>query len=147
MPSTHVSLSYHLVFSTKYRQPLIAPEWRDTLYDYFGGCLRTAGGTCLEIGGRSDHVHCLAGLRATHSVADVLRDLKRATSTWVRDVLHLKFAWQEGYAAFTVSPHDCKGLVRYIRDQEEHHRVRTFQEEYVALLQEHGIEFDERYLW
>jgi putative transposase len=147
MPSTHTSLRYHLVFSTKYRERLIAPEWRDRLYDYVGGCLRAGGGVLVEIGGTSDHVHCLAGLRATHCVADVLRDLKRATSSWARDVLHLKFAWQEGYAAFTVSPQDCDGLVRYIRNQEEHHRVRTFQEEYVTLLQEHGMQFDERYLW
>jgi REP element-mobilizing transposase RayT len=100
------------------------------------------------MGGTSDHVHGLAGLHATHSVSDVLRDVKRATSSWIHESLGVNgFAWQEGYGAFTVSPHDCEGLIRYIRNQEEHHRVRTFQEEYEALLNEHGIEFDKRYLF
>ena len=148
MPSTHVSLTYHIVFSTKNREPLILPPWRPRLYEYLGGCIRTAGGVCLEVGGTVDHVHLMAGLKATHCVADVLRDIKRATSLWVHEAIGIaRFAWQEGYGAFTVSGHDAGGLVDYIRGQEEHHRHLTFQEEYRQFLSEYGIEYDERYLW
>jgi putative transposase len=143
---SYTSLKYHIVFSTRYREPVLEPAWRKRLYDYFGGCFRTAGGVLTEMNGAFDHVHALAGLRATHCLADVLRDVKRATSSWIHQTIGISFHWQEGYGAFTVSPHDCAGLIRYIRDQEEHHRVRTFREEYEALLREHGIEFDERYL-
>jgi putative transposase len=147
MPSTHVSLTYHVVFSTKNREPLIAKSWRERLYEYLGGCIRTAGGVSLEIGGTSDHIHILLGLKATHRVADLLRDVKRATSAWVRETVVPNFAWQEGYGAFTVGGNDYSDLIRYIRGQEEHHRVRTFQEEYREFLTRYGVEFDERYLW
>ena len=148
MPSTHISLSYHIVFSTKNRDPLIAPPWRNRLHDMLGGCIRRAGGAAIQIGGTADHVHLFAGLRATHCLADFVRDVKRATSAWVHDTLRVgQFAWQEGYGAFTVSPYDCDELVNYIRTQEEHHRSRTFQDEYREFLKRHEIEFDERYLW
>ena len=148
MPSTHTSLSYHIVFSTKHRERSIIPQHRERLYDFLGGCLRTAGGVALEIGGTSDHVHLLAGLRATHCLADVLRDVKRATSLWVHDTIGMRaFGWQEGYGAFTVSPKDCRDVIRYIQGQDEHHRTTTFEEEYVRLLKQYGIDFDERYLW
>lgn len=148
MPSTHVSLSYHIVFSTKNREPFLTPERRVRLYDMLGGCVRTAGGVALEIGGTEDHVHLLAGLKATHRLADVIRDVKRATSSWFHEAFRVPaFAWQEGYGAFTVSPHDCQKLVRYIQRQEEHHRAHTFQEEYREFLVQHGVELDERYLW
>ena len=147
MPSTHVSLTYHCVFSTKNRIPLIAKDWREMFYEYLGGCIREAGGVSIEIGGTADHVHVLAGLKATHSLADFLRDVKRATSSWVRQSVSSKFAWQEGYGAFTVAGHECADLIRYIRGQEEHHRVRTFQEEYRDYLARYGVAFDERYLW
>ena len=148
MPSTHVSLSHHIVFSTKNREPFLTPERRARLYDMLGGCVRTAGGAAIEIGGTADHVHLLAGLKATHRLADVIRDVKRATSSWFHEAFRVPtFAWQEGYGAFSVSPYDCEKLVRYIRGQEEHHRARTFQEEYRAFLIQHEVEFDERYLW
>ena len=109
--------------------------------------MRTAGGVLLEAGGVEDHVHLLAGLRPIHRVSDVLRDIKRATSEWVHDVIGIKsFGWQEGYGAFTVAGQPAD-LVHYIRTQEEHHRVKTFQEDYRELLKDDAIEFDERYLW
>ena len=148
MPSTHLSLSYHLVFSTRNREPVILGSLRSRLHEMLGGSIRTAGGVSLRVGGTADHVHLLVGLKAKYAVADVLRDIKRATSEWVHDVIGLRcFAWQEGYGAFTVSPRDCAGVIRYIDGQEEHHRVRTFQEEYRAFLEDYGIEFDARYLW
>lgn len=96
----------------------------------------------------ADHVHLLIGLRATARLADVVRDLKAVSSRWVHDEIRERaFAWQEGYGAFTVSASQREAVREYIARQEEHHRKRTFQEEYVELLQRSGVEYDERYLW
>lgn len=147
MPSTHVSLNYHIIFSTKHREPLLG-TWRPRLYDYLGGCFRQAGGVAIDIGGVEDHVHIYAGLRATHCIADVLRDIKKASSSWIHETMGLpRFAWQEGYGAFTVDGRSAEGLIRYIRDQNEHHRHHTFADEYRSLLERYGINYDERFLW
>jgi REP element-mobilizing transposase RayT len=148
MPSTHVSLHYHIVFSTKDRLPIIDPEWRPRLHAILGGAVRNIGGVALEVGGVADHVHLLAGLKATHCVADVLRDLKKGSSAWVHDVVgERRFYWQEGYGAFTVSRSGHAAVARYIRGQEEHHRARSFKEEYLRFLEANGVAFDDRYLW
>jgi len=148
MPSTHVSLHYHLVFSTKERVPSIRDDIRDRVHAYLGGVIRGAGGVALEVGGTADHVHLLCGLKPTHALADVLRTLKGDSSKWIHDELRMKkFAWQEGYGAFTVSRSNVEAVRHYVREQEEHHRTRSFQEEYREFLQKHEIEFDERYLW
>jgi putative transposase len=148
MPSTHLCLHYHLVFSTKERRPFIVPEIQERLHAYLGGILRGLGATPLEIGSFRDHVHLVVGLIATHKLADILRDLKGDSSRWASDTLNLRgFAWQEGYGAFTVSRSNLPRVRDYVRNQEEHHRVRTFQEEYRALLQKHDVAFDERFLW
>jgi REP-associated tyrosine transposase len=103
MPSTHVCLYYHLVFATKSRRPFILPSWRDRLHAYVGGAVRTVGGVPLAIGGTADHVHLLFGLRATHRLADVMREIKHTSSQWVHETIgEAEFAWQEGYGAFTV---------------------------------------------
>ena len=148
MPSTHLSLHYHLVFSTKDRRNLIDPEWRERLHSYLGGIIRSIGAVPGAIGGVGDHVHLLVGLRATHRLADVLRDLKSASSEWVHQEIRVAtFAWQEGYGAFTVSSSNLQTVIRYIRNQEAHHRKRTFQDEYRELLERSGVAFDERFLW
>jgi REP element-mobilizing transposase RayT len=147
MPSTHLSLHYHLVFSTKARQPLIVPEWRERLHGYMGGILNGMGATPQAIGGVADHVHLLVGLKATHCLADVMRDLKRGSSEWVHGTIRQRaFAWQEGYGAFTVSANVRDEVRAYIARQEEHHRTRTFREEYLDFLRRGGVEFDERYV-
>jgi REP element-mobilizing transposase RayT len=148
MASTHTSLHYHLIFSTKARAPAIEPNLRARIHSYLGGVIRGIEGVALDIGGTADHVHLLVGLKPTHTLADVLRILKGDSSKWIHEELGQRdFAWQEGYGAFTVSKSDVDAVRRYVRDQEEHHRKRSFQEEYRALLERHGIEFDERYLW
>lgn len=147
MSSTHLSLHYHLVFGTKNHEPFVTPAWRDRLHAYLGGVIRTLDGVPEAIDGVADHVHLLIGLRATHTLADVLRETKSVSSAWVHEEVGIKsFAWQEGYGAFTVSPSQLEGVRDYIREQEEHHRTRSFREEYLALLQRSGVEFDERYL-
>ena len=147
MPSTHLSLHYHLVFSTKDRRPLIVPEWRERLHAYLGGILNGMNAVPQAIGGVADHVHLLVGLKATHCLADVMRDLKRGSSEWVHDTVQdPAFAWQEGYGAFTVSANVRTNVRAYIARQEDHHRTRTCREEYLEFLHRGGVEFDERYV-
>jgi putative transposase len=148
MSSTHVSLHYHLVFSTKNREAWFAPSIRPRLHEYLGGVIRAEGGVPHAIGGVGDHVHVLAGLKATHCLADVMQRLKSVSSRWVHEELRLAgFAWQEGYGGFTVSAADLEKVRAYVLNQEEHHRTKTFQEEYVAMLKRGLVEYDERYLW
>ena len=99
------------------------------------------------INGPGDHIHILAGLKATHMLAEVLRQVKRGSSAWIHQHGIRQFEWQEGYAAFTVSPSQVDPVRRYIANQEEHHRKKTFEEEYLELLRLSGVEIDERYLW
>ena len=148
MPSTHTSLHFHLIFATKHRSPQIANQWKDRLHAYLGGLVRKLGGVPDEINGMAEHVHLLVGLRPTHCLADVLQDVKGASSKWVHDEIGFsKFAWQTGYGGFTVSPSQLEAVREYIRNQETHHQRKTFQEEYVEFLKNSGVEYDERYLW
>ncbi|HYX31411.1 MAG TPA: IS200/IS605 family transposase [Pyrinomonadaceae bacterium] len=140
MPSTDLSLHYHLVFSTKERVPVIEKEWRERLHAYLGGSVRKIGGVAESVGGTNDHVHLLVGLRATHCLADVLEDVKSASSWWVhQEIGAKKFWWQEGYGAFTVSASQLDKVKNYIEHQEQHHRKKTFQEEYVEFLKSSGV--------
>ena len=148
MPSTHTSLHYHLVWSTKDRRNLIEPSWRPRLHAWLGGCIKVLDGVPLAVGGVADHVHCLVGLKATHCLSDFMRVVKSESSEWIHTDIQLPvFQWQEGYGAFTVSPNSREKVVSYIRNQETHHATKTFQEEYLELLQQAGIEYDERFLW
>ena len=148
MSSTHLSLHYHVVFGTKHQRPLMAAEWRPRLHAYLGGAAKTLDVVPEAIGGVADHVHLLLGMRATHRLADVMREVKRTSSSWVHETIGEKdFEWQDGYGAFTVSVSLLETVRNYIVHQEEHHHKKTFQEEYVELLQRSGVEFDERYLW
>ncbi len=148
MPSTHTNLHYHLVFSTKDRAPLIGQDWRDKLHAYLGGIVRNLNGVALAVGGTEDHAHLLVGLKPTHRLADALRDIKQGSSEWVhKELCRRSFAWQPGYGAYTVSPSNVERVRHYVLHQDEHHRHKTFQEEYVEMLRTGGIEYDERFLW
>jgi putative transposase len=147
MPSTFLALHYHLVFSTKDRAPLILPEWRERLHEYLGGTVNGLGGHCQCVGGVADHVHLLVGLGATHCLANFVRELKKGSSVWVHDEIKCRqFAWQEGYGAFTVSPSARLGVCRYIANQAEHHREKTFRDEFEAFLKKAGVRYDKRHL-
>lgn len=127
---------------------MIAKDWRERLHSYLGGIVKGLEGVPLAIGGIEDHVHLLVGLKSSHRLDYFLRDVKADSSGWVhREIGKRTFAWQKGYAAFSVSPSDLDAVKRYILNQEEHHRSKTFQEEYLELLKANGIEYDERYLW
>src|SRR6266699_342039 len=145
MSSTHLSLHYHLVFGTKNHEALINSAWRERLHAYLGGVVRTLDGVPEAIGGVADHVHLLVGLRATHTLADVLREIKSVSSKWVHEETGVRsFAWQEGYGAFTVRASQLENVRAYIQQQEEHHRTHSFRDEYVALLHRSRVEFDEQ---
>jgi len=148
MPSTHLSLHYHLIFSTKDRVAFMHKDWRGRLHTYMGGIINDMGGVPEMIDGVEYHIHLLVGLRATHRLADVLKDLKSSSSKWVHEELKKpQFSWQEGYGAFTVGASQIEVVKNYIANQEEHHRKKTFQEEYLEFLKQSDVEYDERYLW
>jgi REP element-mobilizing transposase RayT len=147
MPQSYVNLIYHIVFSTKDREPMITDQFQARLYAYLGGIIREQGGIALEINGLADHVHILAKVRQDKAVSDAIRDIKANSSGWVHDEFSRHFAWQRGYGAFTVSASQGERVRQYIRRQKEHHRKQPFKEEFIALLKAHEIEFDERYLW
>jgi REP element-mobilizing transposase RayT len=148
MPSTHLSLHYHLIFSTKNRAAFMHKVWRGRLHTYMGGIVKDLGGVPETIGGVEDHVHLLVGLSATHRLADVLKEIKSSSSKWVHEELKKPlFSWQEGSGAFTVSASQIDVVKKYIANQEEHHSKKTFQEEYLEFLKQSDVEYDERYLW
>jgi REP element-mobilizing transposase RayT len=148
MPSTHTSIHVHVVFSTKNRTPAIDVAWRQRLHSYFGGAIKGTGALPVAIGGTADHIHLLIGLKSTHCLSDLLREIKASSSKWVGDELKVHdFAWQIGYGATSVSATMLTTVSRYIANQEAHHRRRSFEEEYLIFLRKMGVEYDERYLW
>ena len=142
-------LNYHIVFATKFRKRSIDADISERLYEYIGGTLRAKNGELVEIGGVEDHVHILARLSPTLAVADVVREVKACSSKWLNELpdRNHDFYWQKGYGAFTVSYSMVDAVRNYIRNQAEHHRQKTFEEEYVEFLQKHGIEFRNEYLF
>jgi REP element-mobilizing transposase RayT len=147
MASTYLSLHYHLVFSTRDREEFIVEAIRKPMHDYLAGTVLGLKGHCRAVGGSADHVHLLIGLGATHTLSDFVRELKKASSKWAREqASSRRFAWQEGYAAFTVSASATRDVQRYIANQEEHHRKRSFRDELKMMLDKSGVVYDERYL-
>ncbi|MFO0950579.1 MAG: IS200/IS605 family transposase [Isosphaeraceae bacterium] len=149
MPQSLVAFYAHLIFSTRGRAPLITAELQPRLYEYIGGILRNQGCSLVAAGGMPDHVHFLVSMDKGVSVVELMRVVKTNSSRWVHDEFPgLKgFAWQAGYGAFSVSASHVERVRAYLSRQAEHHRARTFQEEFVAFLQRYGIAYDERYLW
>jgi REP element-mobilizing transposase RayT len=146
---SYVSSYFHCVFSTKERRPLITPALRRRLWPFLGGIAERNKMKAIEIGGVVDHVHILLSLPATIAPAKALQLIKGGSSKWVHETFpeHRLFSWQEKYGAFSVSVSQLDNIIHYIQGQEAHHRARSFQEEFLALLKKHGVEYDERYLW
>jgi REP element-mobilizing transposase RayT len=149
MPQSLASLHAHVVFSTKHRQPLIAADLAQRLYEYIAGITRAHGCRLVQAGGMPDHVHLLVSFGRETCVAEFMRVVKASSSKWVHETMPdlTGFAWQSGYAAFAVSYSLVEVVRQYIIRQEEHHRKRSFQDELRALLRKHRVEFDERYVW
>ena len=147
MPQSLSRVLIHLVFSTKNREPFIVPEARDRVFTYLGGTLNALDCPVIRVGGMADHVHLLFVLSRTLSISNVVEQVKKESSKWAKEHVHPGFYWQNGYASFSVSPSNAAAVREYIENQEEHHRARTFQDEFRGLLRKHEIELDERYVW
>jgi putative transposase len=149
MSHSFACLLTHAVFSTKDRAPFIKGDCGERLWPYMGGIAREIGGKALIVGGTADHVHLLLSLPPTLCAADAMRDLKANSSKWVHETWPERrdFTWQTGYGVFSVSESSREAVAQYIEGQESHHKRMTFQEEFVALLKKHGVEYDERYIW
>jgi putative transposase len=143
---SYTKLLYHIVFATKARAASIENAWRARLLEYLAGAATGLGASVIAVGGVEDHVHLLVGLRATHSLADFLREPKKASSVWVHGEIGLaSFAWQEGYGAFTVDQSSVDAVYAYVKGQEEHHRSVGSREELLRLLKAAGIDVDMRF--
>jgi REP element-mobilizing transposase RayT len=149
MANTFSCLNIHCVFSTKERVWVLNPDIRERLWPYMGGIAKQNGMIPKCIGGVSDHVHLLVTLPTRMAVAKAVQLIKAGSSAWIHQTFpNLRnFAWQQGYGAFSVGISQVQETVHYIEQQLEHHRTRTFQEEYLAFLKKHGAHFDEKYLW
>ena len=149
MPASYCSVLVHVVFSTKNRQPWIRPEIEPELYAYMATICREMDSPSLAIHGMPDHVHLLIRLGRKTSLADLVEEIKKRSSKWIKTkgAEYAEFYWQTGYGAFSIGESGVDALKQYIANQKEHHRERTFQEEFVALLGKYRIPYDERYLW
>ena len=149
MAKTYTSLNYHFTFSTKNREPWITQSIEDRIWSYLGGVARKHKMTALQVGGIEDHIHALVTAPPMLSPSEIAQYIKGDSSKWIHEEFRklLGFEWQDGYGAFTVSKSQIPEVIRYIQNQREHHGKKTFQEEYLELLQKHGVDYDERYLW
>jgi putative transposase len=150
VPQSLVQIYAHLVFSTKDRAPFLSdPAFRERTHAYLCGICERQGSPSLLVGGVADHVHILCRLSKTLELANLIRDLKRDSSKWIKEANHdlRAFHWQNGYGAFSASPSHVPGLMEYVRNQEEHHRKESYQDELRRLCKKYGVELDERYAW
>jgi putative transposase len=147
MSRTFTNLLTHFIFSTKEREPLIVPDLKSELYAYLGGLTRELKGKAYGINGTADHLHMLVSLPPAVSISEAMRFIKSNSSGWVRDKWSQSFGWQLGYGAFSVSKSNVPEVLKYIANQEAHHRRSTFKEEFLEFLHRHGIDYDERYIF
>ena len=149
MASTLACVYYHVIFGTKDRYPFICDDVGPRLHSYIAGIIRGERGVPIIVGGTADHVHILFAMRTEPSLSAMVNKIKSNSSKWVHETFPDKteFAWQTGYGVFSVSVSNVDEVKAYIAAQADHHRKRTFQEEYLAFLKKHGVEYDERYLW
>ena len=146
MSHTYISDLVHVVFSTKERRNLIPADTQERLWSFLGGIARKNGFKAIAIGGTANHIHILLSLPAVMPLSKAVQLIKGASSKWINGFGH-NFAWQEGYGAFTVGVSGQADTIRYINSQEEHHREPSFEEEFVAFLTKHKIDYDPKYVW
>ncbi len=147
MPHTYTNIVLHVIYGTKGREKLIPLEVVPRLCSFSGGIARNLKCVLLAAGGMEDHLHQLISIHPTVAPADLVRDLKANSSRWLKDVLSRDFAWQSAYAAYSVSASNVDAVREYINTQQEHHKRMTFEEEYLAFLEKHAIEYDPRYVF
>ena len=149
MPQSLAQIYVHIIFSTKERHPFINTTIEPELFAYMGDTIKRCEGVLFLINGTADHVHVLSSLPRTMALSKYIEEIKRNSNRWIKTKGsdYQKFAWQNGYGAFSVSSSRKDSVLRYIAGQKEHHRKITFKEEFIAFLEKYGIEYDERYLW
>jgi REP element-mobilizing transposase RayT len=149
MANSYLQVYIHYIFSTKNRKPLIKPEFEKKLFAYIGGIGRKMKTPVLVCGGMPDHIHLVVSLSGTKSVSKTIQEIKSNSSKWINEnhVTQQKFAWQRGYGAFSLGQSGLKNATRYIQNQKEHHKHKTFKEEYIEFLERYKIEYDEQYVW
>lgn len=150
MPQSLSRIYLHIVFSTKDRQPVLGDsQLRKSLYAFIAGAMKQLDCIPVEIGGVEDHIHILCLLPRIKTVADVVKETKRVSTNWLKEqsLTLQNFHWQGGYGVFSVSQSNVNAVIEYVRNQEEHHREVSFQDEYRAFLKKHAVDFDEKYVW
>lgn len=149
MANTYSNLFYHIVFSTKGRKDLISQDIEDRVWAYIGGVARNHGMTAVQVGGIDNHAHALIMAKPLHSPSQIAQWLKGESSKWIHDTFsELKeFAWQDGFGVFSVSKSNVEDVVDYIKNQREHHKNKSFEDEYIAMLKLNGIDYEERYVF
>jgi REP element-mobilizing transposase RayT len=149
MANTYTQIHVHFVFSVKYRGGVIGSSWKEELYKYISGIIKANNHKLLAINGMPDHIHILIGMRPTQSISDLMQDIKGSSSKWINEkkFLKSKFEWQEGYGAFSYSKSQVNNVIDYIKNQEIHHKTKSFKEEYVEFLKIFEIDFDEKYIF
>lgn len=149
MANTYTQIHLQFVFAVKYRNGLIHASFKEELYKYISGVIKENNHKLLAINGMPDHLHIFIGMRPTQSISNLLQDIKGSSSKWINDkkFLNVKFEWQEGYGAFSYSKSHVNDVVKYIQNQEIHHKKETFREEYLKFLEVFEIDYDERYIF
>ena len=148
MANTYTQIHIQAIFAVQNRISLIRSEWQEELYKYISGIITNNGHKMLQIGGMPDHIHILFGLRPAQSLSDLLKNIKSGSSKWINDnrLIAGHFSWQEGYGAFSYGKSQLNSVIQYIQKQENHHKKKTFAEEYLEFLKVFEIDFDERYV-
>ncbi len=149
MANTYTQIHLQFVFAVKYRDGLIHASFKEELYKYISGIIKENNHKLLAINGMPDHLHIFIGMRPSQSISDLLQDIKGSSSKWINEkkFLKVKFEWQEGYGAFSYSKSHVNNVIRYIQNQENHHKKESFREEYLKFLKVFEIEYDERYIF
>lgn len=150
MPQSLSNVLVHIVFSTKDREPFLSDlELRTEMHSMLGGICNDLGSQSVIVGGVEDHVHILARQSRTLALSDWIKELKRQSNLWVQSSRHTArdFKWQSGYGAFSVGNSQKDNVIAYIRNQEQHHRITSFQDEFLLFLKKYELEYDERYVW
>ena len=148
MANTFTQIYIHFVFAVQNRSSLIQPEWKDELYKYITGIVQKNGHKLIAINGTSNHAHIFTGYKPHQLIPDLMQDVKGSSSKWINEKKFVKgkYSWQEGYGAFSYSHSQIDQVVKYINNQEKHHKKQTFREEYLLLLKKFNIQFDEKYI-
>ena len=149
MSDTYSQVTIHAVFAVKHRKNFIAKDWRDELHQYIAGIINNKGARSLAVGGWLDHIHILFGMPVTTNIAELMNAVKSNSSKWINEHNFLKehFQWQEGYGAFSYARSQRDIVINYIMNQEEHHRSKTFKEEYVKMLTDFDVRYKDKYLF